>query len=57
MEHRDSQSQTDGQISSSSSSLEVKRSFLKDVASISTLKIRGGWGITGQQDISDELSA
>jgi len=25
--------------------------FLKDVTSISTLKIRGGWGITGQQDI------
>jgi iron complex outermembrane receptor protein len=28
-----------------------EESFLKDVASISTLKIRGGWGITGQQDI------
>jgi len=25
--------------------------FLKDITSISTLKIRGGWGITGQQDI------
>jgi iron complex outermembrane receptor protein len=25
--------------------------FLKDVASISMLKLRGGWGITGQQDI------
>jgi iron complex outermembrane receptor protein len=25
--------------------------FLKDVTSISTLKLRGGWGITGQQDI------
>ena len=24
--------------------------FLKDVTSISTLKLRGGWGITGQQD-------
>jgi iron complex outermembrane receptor protein len=28
-----------------------EENFLKDVASISTLKIRGGWGITGQQDI------
>ena len=28
-----------------------EESFLKDVTSISTLKLRGGWGITGQQDI------
>lgn len=28
-----------------------EENFLKDVASISTLKLRGGWGITGQQDI------
>jgi TonB-linked SusC/RagA family outer membrane protein len=28
-----------------------EESFLKDVSSISTLKLRGGWGITGQQDI------
>jgi iron complex outermembrane receptor protein len=28
-----------------------EESFLKDVTGISTLKIRGGWGITGQQDI------
>ena len=28
-----------------------EESFLKDVISISTLKLRGGWGITGQQDI------
>ncbi|RTY96104.1 TonB-dependent receptor [Flavobacterium sp. GSN2] len=28
-----------------------EENFLKDVSSISTLKIRGGWGITGQQDI------
>lgn len=28
-----------------------EESFLKDVESISTLKIRGGWGVTGQQDI------
>ncbi|MGL5112028.1 MAG: SusC/RagA family TonB-linked outer membrane protein [Flavobacterium sp.] len=25
--------------------------FLKDVEAVSTLKLRGGWGITGQQDI------
>jgi iron complex outermembrane receptor protein len=25
--------------------------FLKNISSISTLKVRGGWGITGQQDI------
>ncbi|MFV8371395.1 SusC/RagA family TonB-linked outer membrane protein [Flavobacterium sp. LB2P74] len=28
-----------------------EENFLKEVSSISTLKIRGGWGITGQQDI------
>jgi iron complex outermembrane receptor protein len=28
-----------------------EENFLKDVSAISTLKIRGGWGITGQQDI------
>ena len=28
-----------------------EENFLKDIASISTLKLRGGWGITGQQDI------
>ncbi len=28
-----------------------EESFLKDVTSISTLKLRGGWGVTGQQDI------
>ncbi len=28
-----------------------EESFLKDIESISTLKIRGGWGVTGQQDI------
>ncbi|MFV8328372.1 SusC/RagA family TonB-linked outer membrane protein [Flavobacterium sp. ZS1P14] len=28
-----------------------EENFLKDVTSISSLKIRGGWGITGQQDI------
>lgn len=28
-----------------------EESFLKDVSSISTLKLRGGWGITGQQNI------
>jgi TonB-linked SusC/RagA family outer membrane protein len=28
-----------------------EENFLKDVTSISTLKLRGGWGITGQQDI------
>ncbi|MFV8336355.1 SusC/RagA family TonB-linked outer membrane protein [Flavobacterium sp. RSP29] len=28
-----------------------EENFLKDVASVSTLKIRGGWGVTGQQDI------
>jgi TonB-linked SusC/RagA family outer membrane protein len=28
-----------------------EENFLKDVTAISTLKIRGGWGITGQQDI------
>lgn len=28
-----------------------EENFLKDVASISTLKLRGGWGITGQQNI------
>jgi len=28
-----------------------EESFLKDVESISTLKLRGGWGVTGQQDI------
>ncbi|MEN2399786.1 TonB-dependent receptor [Flavobacterium sp. MC2016-06] len=28
-----------------------EENFLKDVKSISTLKIRGGWGITGQQNI------
>jgi iron complex outermembrane receptor protein len=28
-----------------------EESFLKDVASISSLKLRGGWGITGQQNI------
>ena len=30
-----------------------EESFLKDVTSISTLKLRGGWGITGQQDIGN----
>lgn len=29
-----------------------EESFLKDVTSISTLKIRGGWGVTGQQETS-----
>jgi iron complex outermembrane receptor protein len=28
-----------------------EENFLKDVTSISTLKLRGGWGITGQQEI------
>lgn len=28
-----------------------EENFLKDVATISTLKVRGGWGITGQQNI------
>lgn len=28
-----------------------EENFLKDVTSISSLKLRGGWGITGQQDI------
>ncbi|MFV8343433.1 SusC/RagA family TonB-linked outer membrane protein [Flavobacterium sp. XS2P39] len=28
-----------------------EENFLKDSAGISTLKLRGGWGITGQQDI------
>jgi TonB-linked SusC/RagA family outer membrane protein len=28
-----------------------EESFLKDVTSISTLKLRGGWGVTGQQNI------
>jgi TonB-linked SusC/RagA family outer membrane protein len=28
--------------------------FLKNVTSISTLKLRGGWGITGQQDIGGD---
>lgn len=28
-----------------------EENFLKDVTSISTLKLRGGWGVTGQQDI------
>ena len=28
-----------------------EENFLKEVTSISTLKLRGGWGITGQQDI------
>ncbi len=28
-----------------------EENFLKDVSAISTLKLRGGWGITGQQDI------
>lgn len=28
-----------------------EENFLKDVESISTLKLRGGWGVTGQQDI------
>ena len=30
-----------------------EENFLKDVASISTLKLRGGWGITGQQNIGN----
>ncbi|WP_320018363.1 TonB-dependent receptor [Labilibaculum manganireducens] len=30
-----------------------EESFLKDVDAVSDLKIRLGWGITGQQDISD----
>ncbi|MFE3847088.1 SusC/RagA family TonB-linked outer membrane protein [Flavobacterium sp. LB3P45] len=28
-----------------------EENFLKNVSSISSLKIRGGWGVTGQQDI------
>ncbi|TDP03816.1 SusC/RagA family TonB-linked outer membrane protein [Flavobacterium sp. 245] len=28
-----------------------EESFLKDVASINSIKLRGGWGITGQQNI------
>jgi TonB-linked SusC/RagA family outer membrane protein len=31
-----------------------EESFLKDITSISTLKLRGGWGITGQQDIGGD---
>ncbi|RKS99752.1 TonB-dependent receptor [Flavobacterium sp. 123] len=30
-----------------------EENFLKDVESISTLKVRGGWGITGQQNIGN----
>ncbi|MEN2414169.1 SusC/RagA family TonB-linked outer membrane protein [Flavobacterium mesophilum] len=30
-----------------------EESFLKDVASINSLKLRGGWGITGQQNIGN----
>ncbi|MFV8467335.1 SusC/RagA family TonB-linked outer membrane protein [Flavobacterium sp. LB1P62] len=28
-----------------------EENFLKEVSSVSTLKLRGGWGVTGQQDI------
>ncbi|MTH15131.1 TonB-dependent receptor [Flavobacterium sp. LC2016-01] len=30
-----------------------EESFLKDVASINSIKLRGGWGITGQQNIGN----
>ncbi len=32
-------------------------SFLKDVAVVSDLKLRAGWGITGQQDIGNDYPA